>query len=298
MQIVLLGEAVGILGNIVEHGAPAVIKGRVAFPQRDGHHLKAELVRQLSGNGLVALPVQITAVNIGRSGLNAKHILGILLIGDAHIHVLAQLRHSCPRLLPGPQLAPVVQVTGDLAAVGLGSDAGFLAHLHKVRPQCGGNAGEVEPVGTFKNPVPVEIGGSSLLNGRMGTVVNAHAAPLGSALLIVVNADPVAAPNDQGGVHTVAAQRIDRGLTDCMGRKLGHIGRIYAVVCQRHGNVRLAAAEGKLHMVALNKTLVVIGLKPQHQLTESNNSAHFALASFTISTLLRHSSVISSQAPA
>ena len=132
----------------------------------------------------------------------------------------------------------------------------------------------------------------------MGTVVDADAAPLGSTLFIEVNTHTVSAPDDQGGIHTVAAQGIDRSLADGMGRKLGHIRGIHAVICKRHGNVGFTAAKGKLHMVALDKTLVVIGLKTKHQLTESNNSAHFFLASFTISTLLRHSSVISSQAPA
>ena len=180
----------------------------------------------------------------------------------------------------------------------LGSHTGILAHLYNVGAQSRGNSGEVEPIGTGKNLVPIKVRGRGLLNGRMGTVIDTNAAPLGSALFIEVNTHTVSAPNNQGSIHTVAAQGIDRCLADGVGRKLGYISGIHAVVRQRHGNVGFAAAEGKLHMVALHKTLVVIRLKPEHQLTKGNNSAHLFLASFTISTLLRHSSVISSQAPA
>ena len=43
----------------------------------------------------------------------------------------------------------------------------------------------------------------------------------------------------------------------------------------RTNNIGLAAAEGEFHMIALDKTLVVVGLKPQHQLTEGDNFSHF-----------------------
>ena len=40
VQVVLLREAVLVLGNIVEHCAPAVVKCGVAFPQGDSDHLE------------------------------------------------------------------------------------------------------------------------------------------------------------------------------------------------------------------------------------------------------------------
>ena len=49
VQVVLLGEAVLILGNVVQHGAPAVVEGGVGLTQGDGNHLEAELVSQLLG---------------------------------------------------------------------------------------------------------------------------------------------------------------------------------------------------------------------------------------------------------
>ena len=89
VQVVLLGEAVLVLCNIVEHCAPAVVKCGVAFTQGDSDHLKAELISQLLCNGFVALVVKAAAVNIGSLGLNAEYVLGVLLVGDAHIHILA-----------------------------------------------------------------------------------------------------------------------------------------------------------------------------------------------------------------
>ena len=109
----------------------------------------------------------------------------------------------------------------------------------------------------------------------MGAVVDAHGAALGSALLVEVDAHAVAAPGDQGGIHAVAAQRIDGGLTDGMGGQLCDVGNVHSVIGQGHGHIGLAAAEGELYMVALNKALVVVGLKPEHQLTESNDLCHF-----------------------
>ena len=108
----------------------------------------------------------------------------------------------------------------------------------------------------------------------MGPIVDADGAALGSALLIEVDAHAVAAPGDQRSVHAVAAQGVDSGLADGMGGKLGDEGSIHAVIGQGHSHVGLAAAEGELHMVALDKPLVVVGLETEHQLAEGNNSSH------------------------
>ena len=63
-----------------------------------------------------------------------------------------------------------------------------------------------------------------------------------------------------------------------MGGQLGDEGSVHAEVSQGHGNVCFAAAEGELHMVALDKALVVIGLQTQHQFTKSNNLRHMILS--------------------
>ena len=137
----------------------------------------------------------------------------------------------------------------------------------------------MEPLGALKNLVPIKVGGLSLLDGGVSPVVDADGATLGSALLIEVDAHTVAAPGNQGGVHTIAAQGVDCGLTDGMGGELGDVGNIHAIVGKGNCHIGLAAAEGEFHMVALDKALVVIGLEPEHQLTESNNFCHCSLSS-------------------
>ena len=243
----------------------------MGLTQGDGHLLKAELVSQLLGHRLIALVVNLAGVDVGGLGLNAEHVLGVLLVGDAHVHVLAQLGHSLPGLLTGPQLAAVVEVAGDLHAPLLGGLTGLLAGLHQVGAQSGGDAGEVEPVHALEDLVPVKVAGLGLLDGGVGAVVDAHAAALGGALLVEVDAHTVAAADDHGGVYAVAAQGVDRGLADGVGGQLGHIGGIQTVVGQRDGHVGLAAAEGELQVIGLDKTLIVIGLEPDHQLAEGNN---------------------------
>ena len=74
VQVIELGEAVVL--PVVEHGGPIVVKGALALPEGDGHFLKAELVRQLLGHGLVALFVQLTGGDVGGLGLDAEHVLG------------------------------------------------------------------------------------------------------------------------------------------------------------------------------------------------------------------------------
>ena len=274
VQVILLGEAVLVLCHIVQHGAPAVVERGVAFPQGDGNHLKAKLVSQLLGNGLVALMVQAAAVDVGGLGLDAEHVLGILLVGDAHVHILAQVGHGGTSLVTGPQLAAVVQVAGNLAAMSLGSLAGLTANLNHVLAQCRSDAGEVEPLSALEDGIPVEIAGLRFLDGGMSTVIDAHGATLRSTLLIEVDAHTIAATDNLGGVYAVAAQRVDSSLTDGVGGQLGDEGSVHAVVGQGHGNVCFAAAEGELHMVTLDKALVVIGLQPQHQFAKSNNLRH------------------------
>jgi len=161
------------------------------------------------------------------------------VVGDAHVHVLAQAGHGLTGLLTGPQLAAVVQVAGDLHAVGLGGLTGLLAGLHQVGAQSGGDAGEVEPVHALKDAVPVEVGGLGLLDGGVGAVVDAHAAPLGGALLIVVDAHAVAAADNLAGVHAVPAQGVDRRLADGMGGQLGDEHGVSAVVGQEIGRAHV-----------------------------------------------------------
>ena len=155
--------------------------------------------------------------------------------------------------------------------MGLGSLAGFAADVHHIGAQGRGDAGEVEPIHTLEDGIPVKIGGGGFLDGAVGTVIDADGTTLRSALLVVVDADAVAAADDLAGVHTVAAQAVDSGLADGMGRQLGHVDGVNAVVGQGHRDVGFAAAEGELQVIGLDKALVVVGLQTDHQFAKSND---------------------------
>src|SRR5699024_10152384 len=93
-----------------------------------------------------------------------------------------------------------------------------------------------------------------------------------SALLVVVNANTVTATGDQAGVNAVAAQAVNGALANGVSGQLGDESGVQAVVGQGNRYVGLAAAEGELQGVGLNKTLVVEGLQTDHQFAEGNNS--------------------------
>ena len=271
LQLILLGEAVLVGSNIVQHCAPAVLGSVVALTQGDSDFLEVELVSQLLCNALVALSVQLAAVDVGSLSLDAEDVLCVLLVGDADVNVLAQLGHGLASLVAGPQLATVVQVAADLHAASLSSLAGLQADLNDICAQSRGNAGEVEPIHTLKDLVPVEVSGLSQLDRAVGTVIDADGTALRSALLVVVDANAVAATDDHAGVNAIAAQAVDGCLADRVCGELGDESCIQAVVSQRNSNVGLAAAKGELQAVSLNETLVVERLQTDHQLAKSNN---------------------------
>ena len=271
VQVVLLGEAVLARSNIVQHSAPAVVECAVALTQGDSDLLEVELVSQLLGNALVALSVQLAAVDIGSLGLDAEHVLCVLLVGDADVNVLAQIGHGSAGLLTGPQLAAVVQVAADLHAVSLSSLAGLAADLDNILAQSRGDAGEVEPIHALEDLIPIKVGRLSQLDSAVGTVVDADGTTLRSALLVVVDAHTVTAAGDHAGINAVATQAVDSGLTDSVCGELGNESCVQTVVGQRNSNVSLAAAEGELQAVGLNETLVVEGLQTDHQFAKSND---------------------------
>jgi len=142
--------------------------------------------------------------------------------------------------------------------------AGVTAGIHHVGAERRRDAGKVEPVRAFKNHIPVEVGGSGLLNGRMRPVINANGTALRRAFLIIGDTDTVASTHDHRGIHAVAAQRVDRSLSDGMRGQFGDVDGVKAVVSQRNSYVSFPATERKLQVVRLNKALVIVWLETNH----------------------------------
>ena len=153
----------------------------------------------------------------------------------------------------------------------LSSLAGLAADLDDIFAQSRGDAGEVEPVHALEDLIPIKVGGLSQLDGTVGTVVDADGTTLRSTLLVVVDANAIAAAGDHAGVNAVTAQAVDSGLTDCVCGELRDESCVQTVVGQRNSNVCLAAAEGELQAVSLNETLVVERLQTDHQFAKSND---------------------------
>ena len=145
---------------------------------------------------------------------------------------------------------------------------GLPADFHQVGSQRGRDPGEVEPVRAFKDGVPVKVGGLRLLDGRVGPVIDAHATPLGGALLQEIDAHALPAADDPGGVHPQPPQRVHRALSDGMGGQLGDKGGIQTVVGEGYRHIRLSAAKGGLELVVLEEPVVSVGRQPQHDLSE------------------------------
>ena len=284
MEVIGLREAV--LLAVVEHTCPVVVGCRDRGAESDRNLFKAELVRKLLCNRLVALVVELAAVNVGALCLDAEDVLSVLLVRDANVNVLAKLGHSLARLGSRPELAAVVEVAGYLDALFLCRLTSLEADVNELAAECGSDAREVEPIGTVKDRVPIEVGGLCLRNRGMRAVVDTNGTSLGRALFEKINAHAVAAADDFGGVNAEVAEGVDRSLTDSVLGELGHVCTLDAEIGKRNGNVCLAAAEGSLHLVVLEETVVSVGCKAKHNFAECYNLAHlsasiFASASFT-----------------
>ena len=230
VEIVLLGEAVLVSLYVVEHSGPAVVECGAALTESDRNVLEAELVSELLSNGLVAVVIELTAVDVGSLCLDTEYVLSILLVGDAYVNVLAELGHSLSCLIAGPELAAVVKVARDLKSLSLSSLAGILTDLNNVCTESGSDTGEVEPVNTLEDSIPVEVLAGSLCDSGVSTVVDADGSTLGSALLVEVDTYSITAANDLGGVNAVAAKAVNSCLTDCVSRELCYESRIKTVV--------------------------------------------------------------------
>ena len=175
-----------------------------------------------------------------------------------------------------PEFAAIVEIAGDLHAPLFGGLAGFLADLYEVFTKSRGDPREVEPIGTLKDRVPIEILGLCHLDGRIFSVVDTDRAALGSALFKIIDTDPLAAADDLIGIDTEVTKRIDRRLSDGVGGELGHVGAIKTKIGKRYGDVRLPAAKGGLHLIILEKAVVAVRSQPQHDFTKGYNSHDYS----------------------
>src|SRR5699024_1065520 len=208
LDLVFLGD-VEVLA-VVEAGGPAVPVGAVALPQGDGDHLHVGVLRQdLVPQDPVLLPVQLTGLHVHVHG-DLQGLLHVLLVGHGHVHVLGHLPHDLgglPAVLP--QVLAVVEVAGDGDALGLGGLHGLQGQLHGALADGGGDTGDVEPLHTLEDLVPVDVAGLGQGDGGVGTVIDHLAGQLVGAVLQEVDAHAAGATLDLAHVHAEAAQLLD-----------------------------------------------------------------------------------------
>ena len=120
----------------------------------------------------------------------------------------------------------------------------------------------------------------------MSTVIDTDRTALRSAFFEEINAYTIATANNIRGVDTEIPQRVYCGLSDRMGGKFCDISTVQTEIRQRDSNICFPAAEGCLHDVILEKAVISVGGKAEHDLSECDYFFHdyssiFSRASFT-----------------
>ena len=256
--------------SVVEAGSPAVPVGALALTESDGNHLHIGVGSQnLVAQSLVLGAIQLAGLHVHVGG-DLQGLLHVLLVGNGHVHVVCDLTHDLGSLLAIlPQVLAVVQVAGDGDASLLGFLDGLNAQLHCALGDGGGDTGNVEPIHTFKGLVPVDVAG--LGHGYCGilTVVdNLAGAGIGAGLQVVDAQTALVGADDAAGVNTELAQVFHALVSDGIFGQHGEVGHVLAIVCQGHGHIGLAAAEGSLQHGALEEALQAGGLESEHYLAK------------------------------
>lgn len=140
----------------------------------------------------------------------------------------------------------------------LGCFTGFLRYLSGIVTDSRRDATPVEPLGTLKDLIEVELFSLGLGNSRMGTVVDDLARTHRGACLCIVQTDTVTTTDDVAGVDTVTAQGVDGDLTNLMLGQLGHKHSLMTIVGQAHRHISLTATVNDTEMVCLNETVIPV----------------------------------------
>ena len=149
----------------------------------DGHHLGAVGTADLVGYIHIVLPVQLPLVTSVFRGLDAQHLLRVLLVGHQHVDVRHDLSHAGLGLFLRPQVLAVVQIAADGQPHLLGLLAGLDAHLGDGLAQGGGDARHVEIGSPGKDGVPVKVLIGAGGDGGVLPVVDDLGGALGGPLL-------------------------------------------------------------------------------------------------------------------
>ena len=126
----------------------------------------------------------------------------------------------------------------------------------------------MEPADALKGLIPVNVAGLGQRDGRIFAVVDDLARQLVRTGFEEVDAHAALAALDALRVHAEAAQLLHALVAQRVFRQNRQVGRVLAVVRQRHGHIGLAAAESRFHHVTLEKALVAGRAQAKHDLAK------------------------------
>ena len=254
MHLVFLAEIVLI--SVIEHRRPIVVVGGNGLPQGNCNLLKSKAIRKLLCHILISLVVYRSLGHIGIRCLDTKYICCILLIGNAHIYILAEFAHDLSCLFLAPELIAVIQVTGNLHAKLLSRLAGIQTDCCNRVVERRSDAGKVEPVCPLQNLVPVKIVLVCCIDGRTCAVIDHLGWSLGGTFLQIIDSHTVSPADDITGVNAVPSQGIDSRLSDLVLWQLCDKACVKPIVGKRHCHVGLSASKRSAKLVRLYKTII------------------------------------------
>ena len=132
----------------------------------------------------------------------------------------------------------------------------------------------MEPVSTFHDCVEIEIRRISLSNSRVCAVVDNLGWAHRSTCLTVIKTYAITTTCNILRVNTVATQRINSNLTNLVSRELCYEVSIVTIVGTAYGNVSFTTTRDDTENVCLNKTVLTVWRKAEHNLAQSYYFCH------------------------
>ena len=270
-QLALEGVAV-----IPHKGFQAVLAAAVGIADVAGDALQAGVALDEVLEDFVLLLIAglqrhaVLPVALGVVVLVLPQVVG--LDAQQHVHIGQALGAEVAGLVPGPEGGAEVAVEADGQALLLG----FLEHIDDeaaaVGGQSRGNAAQVQPVEALQQLVQIDLREIVLGDGAVLAVIDDLGGADAVAGLEVVCTQTVGGRlirlgEDHGGaVDVVGAQPAHGALAEAVVRHDAEEGAVHAEVCQRKGDVGLAAAVAGLKVGGHAELFVVRRGQAQHDL--------------------------------
>lgn len=274
------GEGGGIGGDVVEHGAPVVVRGGDAFAQ--GHGDAGEIWEALgesAGHG---------KGGGGRgflTGFEAEDVSSGAVVGDKEVHMLEDGGHDFAGEFggrgagaPGPEFTAEVEIADDVEAAGFGFGGGAESGGGGELREAGGDAGEEEGAGVRKDFFPVVGVGGGEADGGVFAIVDDVAGALVGAVFVVVEAETaVVGAQDVGDVDAETGVEADAGVGDGVARQSGDEADGGVELGERGGDVGFGAADIEIHRAGddLAETEDTGGGEAAEEFAERDDGFHF-----------------------